>query len=365
MANEYVAEGIPFLRSLNVEPFAINPTDIEYISQEFHERLKKSSLHPGDVIVVRTGRTGACAVIPEWLPEANCSDLVIIRPGENLNPRFLMYYLNSAAIGHINAHLVGAVQQHFNVASAKQILLHLPSLAEQEAIAEMLGALDDKIELNRKMNATLDELARTIFRSWFVNFDPVCPKKEGREPFGMDAETSALFPDRLVESSLGPIPDGWEVERFTTLARVLGGGTPKTSVEEYWSGDIDIPWFAMADLPNTGSQFVIETEKQISAAGESRSSAKRVSKHSTILTARGTVGETVLAGVDMAFNQSCYGLQPANDAIGQFTLFLLTRSQVDTLRARAHGSVFATITRSTLDSLMISVPNSQIFSAFE
>lgn len=87
----------------------------------------------------------------------------------------------------------------------------VPPLPIQRAIAEVLGALDDKIELNRRMNATLEELARTIFRSWFVDFDPVRGKAEGREPFGMDAATAALFPDHFVPSALGDIPAGWSV----------------------------------------------------------------------------------------------------------------------------------------------------------
>lgn len=363
MANQYQSEGVPFLRSLNVEPYRINESELKFIDTTFHSKLKKSALSPGDVVVVRTGRPGACAVIPDWLPSANCSDLVIIRPGDQLDSRFAMYYINTAASAHVAAHLVGAVQQHFNVASAKQIRLHLPPLPEQRAIADVLGAMDDKIELNRKMNATLDELARTIFRSWFVDFDPVRAKMESREPFGMDAATAALFPDRLVNSPLGPIPEGWGTGSFTTLAKVIGGGTPKTSMEEYWNGEI--PWFAMADLPSSGSPFVIDTEKKITPTGEAKSSAKRIPKDSTILTARGTVGESVIAGVEMAFNQSCYAIRPASNDIGPYTLFLLTRSQVDTLRSRAHGSVFSTITRSTLDSLLIPVPDREIFGALE
>jgi type I restriction enzyme S subunit len=168
MASEYVTNGIPFLRSQNVEQLVINKKDIKYISPEFHQKIRKSALSPGDVVIVRTGKPGACAVIPNWLPISNCSDLVIVRCGPNLDPRFLAYYINTLASDHVFAHLVGAVQQHFNVGSARKIKLLLPDIDEQRVIAGSLGALDNKIELNRRMNRTLESMARVMFHQWFV-----------------------------------------------------------------------------------------------------------------------------------------------------------------------------------------------------
>ena len=139
MASEYVTAGIPFFRSQNIERLRINTVDLKFISAEFHERLKKSALSPGDVVVVRTGKPGACAVIPENFPVANCSDLVIVRCGEQVNPRFLAFYMNSVAAHHVDSHLVGAVQQHFNVGSARKLTMRLPEFWEQNAIARILG----------------------------------------------------------------------------------------------------------------------------------------------------------------------------------------------------------------------------------
>lgn len=169
MASEYVPSGIPFLRSQNVEPLRVNQEDIKFISPEFHERIRKSALSPGDVVIVRTGKPGACTVIPDCLPVSNCSDLVIVRCGKNLDARFLAYYVNTVASHHVSSHLVGAVQQHFNVGSARKLKMLLPKIVEQRAIAAVLNALDDKIELNQRMNKTLVALAQTIFKSWFVD----------------------------------------------------------------------------------------------------------------------------------------------------------------------------------------------------
>lgn len=223
MASEYVDHGVPFLRSQNVEPFRLNFDDVKYITPEFHTRIRKSALEAGDVVIVRTGKPGTAAVVPEGLGQLNCSDLVIVRPGPALDSRFLCYYVNGVAQGHVNANLVGAVQQHFNVGAARAMPIRVPPFAEQRAIASILGALDDKIDLNRRMNETLEELARTIFKSWFVDFDPVRVKAEGRQPVGMDAETAELFPSRFVESELGNIPQGWAVESLDGIADYRNG----------------------------------------------------------------------------------------------------------------------------------------------
>jgi type I restriction enzyme S subunit len=223
MASEYVDEGIPFLRSLNVDPLRINKNDLKFITPEFHSRIRKSRLTPGDVVIVRTGKPGSCSVVPEWLADANCSDLVIVRCGPQLDNRFLAYYVNTVAGDHVAAHLVGAVQQHFNVGSARTLRIKLPPLAEQKAIAAVLGALDDKIELNRRMNATLEGMARALFQSWFVDFDPVRTKLDGRQPDGLDPDTASLFPDSFQDSEAGHIPKGWTVGKVSDLATLNRG----------------------------------------------------------------------------------------------------------------------------------------------
>ena len=228
MASEYVAQGIPFLRSQNVERLRINDTDLKYIDPDFHGRLKKSALAPDDVVIVRTGKPGTCAVIPQDLPVANCSDLVIVRCDADLDPRFLAYYVNSVAVQHVNSHLVGAVQQHFNVGSARNMGMYLPDLPEQHAITHILGTLDDKIELNRRMGETLEAMARALFKSWFVDFEPVRAKAEGRDT-GLPESIADLFPARLVDSELGEIPEGWGIHPLSDCVDIARGLSYKGS----------------------------------------------------------------------------------------------------------------------------------------
>ncbi|EEI48325.1 MULTISPECIES: restriction endonuclease subunit S [Proteus] len=174
MTNEYIENGIPFLRSKNIEEYDVKWDDMKYVSSAFHKKLSKSVLKPGDVAIVRTGKPGTTCVIPNDLREANCSDIVIARVNnELLCPHYLSYFMNAMAHGQVNAHIVGAVQQHFNVSSAKKLEIPLPSRVKQTKIVQVLKTLDDKLKLNRQINQTLEQMAQTLFKSWFVDFDPV------------------------------------------------------------------------------------------------------------------------------------------------------------------------------------------------
>jgi len=172
MASNYTETGIPFLRSTNIEPFDIKLDDIKYISSNFNESLRKSELHPNDVVIVRTGTPGACAVIPAGVKAWNCSDLVIVRPHRNkLNPLFLASYVNLAS-GVINTQLVGAVQQHYNVGAAKKMQIPLPPIGEQDKIASIIGMLNKKITINSKINDNLFAQMQALYAAWFIDCIP-------------------------------------------------------------------------------------------------------------------------------------------------------------------------------------------------
>ena len=195
MINEYVEDGVPFLRSQNISPFSVTTENLKFITPEFHDRIRKSSLRAGDVAVVRTGYPGTAAVVPEWLSGSNCADLVVITPGPRLDPLFLCAVFNSTwGIASVGGKLVGSAQQHFNVAAAKRMEIHVPPLPSQRKIAAILSAYEELIENNNRRISLLDEMAQRIYREWFVDF-----RYPGHEQV------------RLVDSEIGPIPDGWEV----------------------------------------------------------------------------------------------------------------------------------------------------------
>ena len=164
MTPHYRDEGVTFLRSQDVRPHRIDVASALKVDPEFEARIRKSRLRAGDVVVVRTGKPGTSAVVPPELEGANCSDLVVIRPGPELSSEWLSYYINAAAQGFVRERLVGAVQQHFNVKSALEMPVPVLSLSVQEAQASVLGALDDKIAANRHVADIAMELGEMLVR---------------------------------------------------------------------------------------------------------------------------------------------------------------------------------------------------------
>ena len=230
-----------------------------------------------------------------------------------------------------------------NTRILSDIPIVLPGISEQRAIANILGTLDDKIELNRRMNQTLEAMARAIFQDWFVDFGPVRAKLEGQEPY-LPSELWDLFPDELVDSELGEIPEGWEVGVLHDAIEILSGGTPKTSIPEYWNGNI--PWYTAKDAPDPSDVFVVNTERSITPAGVANSSTQVLPTGTTIITARGTVGRLACLGISMAMNQTCYGIRGA-DGYPEYFTYWNVRDTVSDLQSRTHGTIFDTITRDT------------------
>lgn len=212
MASEYVESGIPFLRSQNIAPFRINPDGLKFISEGFHRKLKKSAISTGDVVIVRTGYPGTACVVPATLGVANCADLVIVRPRKNeIDPWFLSAIFNSAwGRGTVAGSLVGVAQQHFNVGVAKEMTLSLPPIQTQQKISSILSAYDDLIENNTRRIQILEDIARSLYEEWFVRF-----RFPGHEKVEM------------VDSELGPVPDGWEIRSIQDVSNVLRGRSYK------------------------------------------------------------------------------------------------------------------------------------------
>ena len=266
--------------------------------------------------------------------------------------------------------LIAATGSTFPNVSASQIAdIPYPDLnvEEQHAIANILGTLDDKIELNRRMNETLEAMARALFKSWFVDFEPVRAKMDGRWRLGeslpgLPAELYGLFPDRLVDSDLGEIPEKWKVGALNDAIEILSGGTPKTSIQEYWDGCI--PWYTAKDAPFLSDIFVLTTERTISQAGVDHSSTKVLPVGTTVITARGTVGRLACLGIPMAMNQTCYGLRGTSGYPDYFTYWNV-RNTVGDLRARTHGTIFDTITRETFKVAETVLAPPSVAEAFE
>ncbi|EBE0403232.1 restriction endonuclease subunit S, partial [Salmonella enterica subsp. enterica serovar Enteritidis] len=234
-----------------------------------------------------------------------------------------------------------------------------------------------------ELNHTLEQISQTLFKSWFVDFDPVIDnaldagnpipealqsRAELRQKIRnsadfkpLPADIRALFPAEFEETELGWMPKGWITTSFNDLIELIGGGTPKTSVEEFWNGDI--PWFSVVDAPSESDVYVLTTEKKITIEGLNNSSAKLLRKGTTIISARGTVGKCAMVAVPMAMNQSCYGVIGKNNISDEYIYFQL-KNAVQTLQQMGHGSVFNTITRDTFKNIKVPFCNEELTNSY-
>ncbi|MFC3862536.1 restriction endonuclease subunit S [Deinococcus antarcticus] len=247
-AEDYVEEGIPSVMPQNIGDNRILEDGIARISPEDANRLSRYLLREGDVVYSRRGDIERRALVRShengWLCGTGC---LRVRFGEGVVvPEYAAFYLATyEARSWLKNHAVGATMPNLNTAILGALPFVLPPLPIQRQIASILSAFDDKIELNRQMNHTLEQMARALFKSWFVDFDPVRAKMRGEQPEGMDAETAALFPDELVEVNGREVPRGWEVKGLDELAEFLNG----LALQKYpATGENDLPIIKIAQL---------------------------------------------------------------------------------------------------------------------
>ncbi|EMH0746994.1 restriction endonuclease subunit S [Proteus mirabilis] len=394
MTNEYIENGIPFLRSKNIEEYDVKWDDMKYVSSAFHKKLSKSVLKPGDVAIVRTGKPGTTCVIPNDLREANCSDIVIARVNnELLCPHYLSYFMNAMAHGQVNAHIVGAVQQHFNVSSAKKLEIPLPSRVKQTKIVQVLKTLDDKLKLNRQINQTLEQMAQTLFKSWFVDFDPVVDnaldagffeqdlgfseellhrvevRKAVRESDNfkpLSEDIRRLFPnafEECAEPALGLggwVPKGWKGQPIKThCVKIQNGGTPSRSNSDYWDGG-NIPWLTSGEVRQS---IVTNVENTITDLGLQNSSAKWVSSYSTLVALYGATAGEVSINVDpLTTNQAVCALIP-KESYCWFN-YLQVRNKTIEMQNQAVGSAQQNISKRLVENLIVISPLPYIVEIF-
>ena len=215
-----------------------------------------------------------------------------------------------------------------NKSDFENIKIVIPPLPEQKAIAEVLSSLDEKIELLYRQNQTLEQMAETLFRQWFVE----------------EAE------------------EGWEEITLFEAIQLMGGGTPKTSIEKYWNGSIK--WLSGGDIATNHKSIITSSEKTITEEGLKKSSAKLLPEFATVISARGTVGKYCILSEPMAFSQSNYGILPKYENCYFFTYLLINHS-VEELNSAAYGSVFDTITTNTFKGMNIEIPSESEIQEFE
>jgi len=263
-SSDWTDGGVPVVKIANVKDGRLVMEGCSFVNAAVAASASEFVLGPGDILIAMTGYIGDVALVrPSDLP-ALLNQRVgrfSIRDDRHLDRRFLFYLLRAPDIrSQIEGLGYGSAQPNISPSLIHGVEVPVPPLLEQRAIAHILGTLDDKIELNRRMSETLEAMARALFKSWFVDFDPVRAKAEGRDP-GLPQPLADLFPSRLIDSDLGKIPEGWEVRTLDEIGRFLNGlalqkyppadgrSLPVIKVAQLRAGNTSGADRASADLP--------------------------------------------------------------------------------------------------------------------
>lgn len=292
-----------------------------------------SNIRPYFQKIWRADRNGGCS-----------ADVLCIRAKENVDSKYLYYLLSQQAF--FDYVMSGAKGCKMPRGDKKQIMqwpVTLPPLDEQRRIAGILGSLDDKIELNRRLNANLEAQAQALFRSWFVDFEPF---RDG--PF--------------VDSELGKIPQGWKVGTLSEIGDVIGGGTPSKIVSEYYT-DNGIAWITPKDLSTNNCKFTSKGETDISELGYKNSSAKLMPRGSVLFSSRAPIGYISIAKNEICTNQGFKSIVPKK--AGTCFIYYFLRNNTSKIESMASGSTFKEASGGLMKSLEVIIPSNKILTAFE
>jgi type I restriction enzyme S subunit len=343
-----------------------------FVDEHAYKFLAKSSLEFGDIVIANVGaNAGTVFRIPLLeKPVTLGPNAVRVRPrsvGEDalVDQSFLYYYLSSpVGQNKLKSIISGSAQPKFNKTDLRALRIDLPPLSHQLAIAQLMQALDDRITLLRETNATLEAIGRSLFQSWFIDFDPVRAKSEGREPEGLEADIAELFPNELEESESRLIPKGWQVRSIADVtSRIFSGGTPDTRNPEFWNGHL--PWFSSGE---TRKQIIIDCEKRITTSAVGNSSTKLACPGDILIASAGqghTRGQTSYCAIDTYINQSVVSVRANEKICPSLWLFHNLSRRYDEMRnlSDSHSSR-GSLTTKLLGGMHILLPAFAVIKAF-
>ena len=308
---------------------------------------------PG-VVTGRYGTLGRIYFVREDFWPLNTT--LYVRDFKGNDPRFISYFLSAVDFFSYSdkAAVPGLNRNHLH-----QARVCVPvDITEQRAIAHILGTLDDKIELNRRRNQTLEAMARALFKDWFVDFGPVHAKMEAREPY-LPADLWQRFPDRLDDEGK---PEGWRRSMIGSEVTVCGGSTPSTKESTFWKGGKH-HWATPKDLSALTFPVLLDTDRKITDAGIAKISSGLLPVGTVLLSSRAPIGYLAIAEVPTAINQGFIAMKCDGTLPNLFVLFWC-RENMDLILGNANGSTFQEISKRNFRPILVIVPPEPILKVF-
>lgn len=360
----YSSDGpIALIRSQNIYNDGFNFNGLARISTEQAKNLENVEIFINDILLNITGDSVArtCMVDQNALPARVNQHVAIIRTNpKKINPFFLRYYLITPTIqNHLLAlSSAGATRNALTKAMIESLLIPNYNLYKQRTIASILAILDDKIDLNRRTNETLEAMARALFRDWFVDFGPTRAKMAGEAPY-LAPELWELFPDRLDDEGK---PEGWHISSIGDEADIVGGSTPSTRNPIFWNGNHY--WATPKDLSGLNSPVLSDTSRKITEEGLTQISSGLLPSGSVLLSSRAPVGYTAITTVPLAINQGFIGIKCTQSLSAPYVLLWMKES-MELILQNANGSTFQEISKKNFRPLPIIKPSHNMLKAFD
>jgi type I restriction enzyme S subunit len=360
---------VRLLRGDNIIQGALRWDDAKCWPIEFTSDLEEFALEEGDVVLamdrpwIEAGLKYA-RITKDDLPALLVQRVSRLRPKTALHKRFLYYIIGSKEFTqHVLAVQTGTTVPHISAKQIGDFRFSLPTIAEQEKMANLLTAIDDKIKLNTKMNAILEKIAEALFKSWFIDFDPVEAKTSGHIFGNTDTETAALFPSEFEESKLGLIPRGWKLSTIGDEVKVLGGTTPSTKEPLYWEGGFH-HWVTPRDLSKLSDKVLLDTDRKITDAGLQQISSGQLPVGTVLLSSRAPIGYLVLAQIPVSINQGFIAMVCDKQLSPNFVLQWAEHS-MDKIKERGSGTTFAEINKANFRPIPVIVPPLKVIRRFD
>jgi type I restriction enzyme S subunit len=340
------------------------PGDVPLVSSSgFTDTHAKAMVKGPGVVTGRYGTLGQVFYVEQDFWPLNTT--LYVRDFKGNDPRFISYFLRDV---DFLAYSDKAAVPGLNRNHLHQARVRIPTdPTEQRAIAHILGTLDDMIALNRRANETLEAMTRTLFKAWFVDFEPVRAKLEGRWQRGqslpgLPAHLYDIFPDRLVESEFGEIPEGWRHSTIGDEVTVCGGSTPSTKEPEFWEGGQHC-WATPKDLSALRFPVLLDTDRKITDAGLAKISSGLLPAGTVLLSSRAPIGYLAIAEVPTAINQGFIAMKCDGTLPNVFVL-PWCRESMDAIVGNANGSTFQEISKSNFRPLRVVVPSDPVLTSF-
>lgn len=309
------------------------------------------------VVIGRKGAVGAVHYSPN--PCWPIDTTFFIEYSDPQDARFTYYLLQTLGLESMNS---DSAVPGLNRDAAHLRKIPLYDKTYRHAISLILGALDDKIELNRQRCKTLEDTAQAIFKSWFVDFDPVHAKAAGKQPQGLNPEIAALFPDSFEDTEMGKIPKGWSIRPIGEMVKVYGGGTPSTREPSYWIGGIH-PFCTPKDMSALSEPILLSTERKVTDYGLAKISSGQLPIGTVLLSSRAPIGYLAISRIPVSINQGIIAMVCDCRFPNLYALHW-TRTNLGLIVSQANGSTFLEISKSNFRLIKAIVPSVEVLNSY-